>query len=166
MSQSRRPTRAPLSREAVVAAALEGLPLPPPDPRRWAEQVTEFARAAREALARRPEAARPPVEQVPPGPRATEVSAWLLAVLTAGGLPATAAAHGASLIVEHVGGSAARDAADGAGAVPRPEPLAGLGAPTGPLADATPDERFEFGLDVLVTGLAAMAARRHSSPRL
>jgi AcrR family transcriptional regulator len=176
------------SREQLLRLALDRplgeLRLPAVDPENWVAQTREFARALRALLRRHPALVAAPFGDALPGPGSASVSRWLPAVLTSGGLLPDAASHAAGLLLEHVGSTALPAAADaaerqrdrsgGSGRgrgnrrppgpyTARPPSLAAL---SGPPPEASSEERFEFGLDVLLSGLTALAARRHSSPRL
>ncbi|KNB54105.1 TetR/AcrR family transcriptional regulator [Streptomyces caatingaensis] len=159
------------------------LRLPQPDPARWTEQVKEFARATRELLSRYPAVARMSFGQVPSGPNAVVVLERLLAILTAGGLPGRTAAYAADLVSGYVKLSVHEaavwaeenrrkppaaerlvQAREYLGALPA-DRFPHLAALAGPMFDdSSPGERFEFGLDVLVGGLRAMAGRDEGNP--
>ena len=141
------------------------LPLPEPDPEHWQEQVKEMVRAAHHGLLAHRDLARAGLESVPLGEGALRFGDRMLELLRAGGLPDQVVAHGHDLLqlyaVATACEQAARDeaytaevraylAALPADRFPNLASLAGfLGAP----------ERFEFGLDVLVAGLAAYGRR-------
>ena len=150
------------------------LSLPEPEPERWAEQVKEFARATRALLSRYPAVAQMSFGQIPSGPNAVVVFEGLLAILTAGGLSGRDAAYAAELVAGYVKSavfeaSVWREAdAQGASVEQRLEQarayLSALPAErfpnlttlAGPMYDASPGDRFEFGLDVLVGGLTRL----------
>ncbi|MER7751197.1 TetR/AcrR family transcriptional regulator [Kitasatospora sp. NPDC097643] len=153
------------------------LSIPEPDPKRWTEQIKEFARNTRELLSRYPAVARMSFGQIPSGPNAVVVFEQLLAILTAGGLPGRAAAYAADLVSGYVkssvyeatvwteadkDGKSVEDrlaqAREYLGALPA-EAFPNLTKLAGPMFDASPDERFEFGLDVLVGGLSRMTGQ-------
>lgn len=176
------------SKEQLVRLALDrplaGLRLPAVDPENWVARTREFARSLHALLRSHPALVAAPFGDTPPGPGAAAVCRWLPAVLTAGGLLPDAASHAAGLLLGHIGATALPAATDalerqrdhagrsGRGRGDRRPPgpyiarYGGLADLTGPPPEASPEERFEFGLDVLLSGLTALAARRHSSPRL
>lgn len=153
------------------------LSLPRPDPQRWAEQIKEFARATRALLTRYPAVAQMSFGQIPSGPNAVVVFEGLLAILAAGGLPGRAAAYAADLVSGYVksavyeanvwreadaGGTSVEKRLDQAreylSTLPA-ERFPNLTTLAGPMYDASPDDRFEFGLEVLVGGLTRLTGR-------
>ena len=155
--------------------ALE-IELPEPDPGYWEEQVKEFARAARRALGAHRDLAGASLANIPTGPNMLGLIDRLLALLSASGLPRQAVAYAADLLPQFVTASVYEESLfmqrlerepayfDQVEAYFRAAPADRFPA----LADLVtelvapedgPDARFEFGLDVLVQGLAALAAR-------
>ena len=148
--------------------------IPAPDPANWQEQVKEMGREARRLFQRHRDAAQISMGRIPAGPRSLPVLERNLAVLVAAGLPARVVAHAADMFALYVGGFAFEESL-------RVPPLGDASASTAQLADyyrslppeAFPtlvgladdltggdaDERFEFGLELLVRGLEAMAGR-------
>lgn len=152
--------------------------VPPPDPPRWPEQVEELGRALRRALLDHPGIARVSLAGVPAGPNALALTEGLLAILRAGGLPERAAAWAVDRLILYVSADAVEASADRARRLGQ-EPAAARGARraragawlaalppdrfpnTVALVDALVapgDDRFEFGLGLLVRGLAGLAA--------
>jgi AcrR family transcriptional regulator len=153
--------------------ALE-IELPEPDPERWEEQLKEFARAARRALGSHRDLAGASLANIPTGPNMLTLIDRLLALLAASGLPGQAIAYAADLLpqfvtaavyeeslflqrlerepayFEHIEAYFRAAPADRFPALARF--VNELAAP-----DEGPDDRFEFGLDVIVRGLAAIA---------
>lgn len=155
------------------------LPLPEVDPSRWQEQIKQAARDARDAMTDHPGLAELSFGRIPLGPNAVRYFEWHLSVLRAGGLPDRVVALAGDLIhlyvdsfsfEECVGISAPSgeesSVADFIGQLR--EYFASLPVDRFPniteLADELttggPDVRFEFGLDILVAGLAAHAQKR------
>jgi AcrR family transcriptional regulator len=160
--------------------ALE-IELPEPDPARWEEQVKEFARAARRALGSHRDLAGASLANIPTGPNTLGLIDRLLALLSASGLPRQAVAYAADLLPQFVTAAVYEEslfrqrlerepayferieAYFRAAPADRFPTLADLVTElTGP--DEGPDARFEFGLDVLVQGLSAIAAQAHTAP--
>jgi AcrR family transcriptional regulator len=150
--------------------------LPPPDPARWEEQYKEVAREARRVLAAHRDIARWSLGRIPMGPNTLRLTEWQLAILRAAGIPSTVAALAGDLFGLYVAAHAFEETL-GLGS-PTGEPLPPeevIGMIRGYLTSLPPsrfpniaelvdelmaggpDERFEFGLDVLVRGLAAQA---------
>jgi AcrR family transcriptional regulator len=151
--------------------------VPAPDPARWREQVEELGRAIRGALLAHPGIARVSVAGVPAGPNALALTEGALAILRAGGLTERAAAWAVDRLILYVSADAVEESAERARRL-GPEPveppgerrarvgawLAGLPPDRFPntvaLVDAfmaSGDDRFEFGLGLLVRGLATLA---------
>ncbi len=150
--------------------------LPPPDPERWQEQYKEVARDARRVLRAHRDIARWSLGRIPMGPNTLRVNEWQLALLRAAGIPDRVAALAGDLFGLYVGAHAFEEtlglssptgeevAAEEVIAMMRGY-LASLPRTRFPnivelvdeLMAGGPDERFEFGLDVLVRGLAAHA---------
>ena len=153
-----------------VASKLE---VPDPDPERWEEQVKVFVRSLYHALLEHRDLARASLGRIPTAPGTLVVMDRSLAVLRAGGLPDQVAAWASDLLSQYAVGSAyeqsifrerltteegeryLRDLGDYFAALPA-DRFPNLVALAGPLMHTPdPDARFEFGLDVIVRGLAA-----------
>ena len=153
--------------------------IPAPDPANWQEQVKEMGRETRRLLQRHRDAAQISMGRIPAGPESLPVLERYLAVLAAAGLPPRVIAYAADMFALYVGGFAFEESL-------RVPPLGDASASTAQLADyyrslppdAFPtlvgladdltagdaDERFEFGLELLVRGLEAMVAKRADKP--
>lgn len=162
--------------ELVMDRVFGELEVPwPPDPERWQEQVRDAARRIRAVYARHRDIARGALARIPVGPNALVRSDRLLGLLRASGLSDQVVAYGIDLLALYVTAVAYEDALyEGRGF--GPEDFAGfaeelrryftaLPADRFPnivalasalTAGANDDERFEFGLEVIVRGLAAM----------
>lgn len=152
------------------------LDLPPPDPSRWEEQFKEVAREARRVMLQHRDIARFSLGRIPLGPNALRVAEWMLALLRAAGVPDRAAAYAGDLFGLYVGAHAFEETAGLQSPTGEPLPpdevlammrgyMASLPREQFPntvelvdeLMSGGPEERFEFGLDVIVLGLAAQA---------
>ncbi|MDQ2894929.1 MAG: TetR/AcrR family transcriptional regulator [Actinomycetota bacterium] len=146
-----------------------------PDPERWQEQVKQAMREMRAVFGRHGDLARASFARIPLGENALRGSETMIGVLRAGGLPdrviafacdllplyAMAIAYEESLYSFEGATEADFDAFVGSmrsyfqnlpgDRFPHLVALAGL------LTEGDNNERFEFGLEVLVRGLAAMA---------
>lgn len=148
--------------------------LPAPDAARWQEQLKELAREARQVLAAHRDIARWSLGRIPMGPNMLRLSEWQLALLRAAGLPDRVAALAGDLFGLYLGAHAFEETLGLASPTGQPLPpeeviamirgyLSSLPPSRFPniveltdeLMSGGPDERFEFGLDVLVRGLAA-----------
>ncbi|NGN64836.1 TetR/AcrR family transcriptional regulator [Streptomyces sp. A7024] len=166
--------------QLLLDRAQEGIPRPEPDPDRWQDQIKEVLRAARAQLAAHRDLARA-ADQVPLGANSLINTETMLAVLRAGGLPPQAIAYAVDTLALYVVATVVEDAArdQRMGHVAEPERsklrteytgkvrdyFASLPEPDFPntralaseLTRDVGDERFEFGLDLLVSGLARHA---------
>ncbi|MFJ6674029.1 TetR/AcrR family transcriptional regulator C-terminal domain-containing protein [Actinosynnema sp. NPDC091369] len=161
--------------ELMLDRVLEDVPLPVPDPDRWQHQVKELLGGQVAAMQAHPGIARVAWQvMVPIGPNALRHGEALLSLLRAGGLPLTRAAYAADALTLYTKafafeGSAwsavdqteiadrGRRMGDYLTSLP-PGTFANMLA-VGPLFTAeTAAERFEFGLDMLLGGLAALTA--------
>jgi len=157
------------------------VPLVEPDPARWREQVTQLWIDSRAALVRAGDIARHSLGRVPMGPNALRLSELMMTLMRAGGVPDQAVAWSIDVIGMFVTASAVEDAVTAALARAGRDPaeyyaqvgryFATLPADTFPTTGALlpmlitggDDERFRFGLDLLVGGLAALARSPASS---
>ena len=182
--------RTPLSRDALVEAALRVLDrvigeidLPALDPARWEEQLKDLFRRARQVLKRHGQVARISLGRIPVGPHALEVMEWQFALLREAGLPDPVVAHAGDILALYLGAYAFEESLGltppGGAEMPPEQAVEMIGgyfaslppdrfpnvvalAGNGALMSGGPDERFEFGLDLLVRGLAAHAPKRAS----
>ena len=151
------------------------VPLFEPDPARWKEQVTQLWSDCRAVLAGAGDIARYSLGRVPMGPNALRISELTMAVLRSGGVPDQAVAWAVDVVGMFVTANAVEDAVTADLARKGRDPqeyydqvhryFAGLPADRFPvtatlvpqLMTGTGDERFRFGLALLVGGLAALA---------
>lgn len=146
------------------------------DPEHWQEQVKQGLRAMRAGIAAHGDLARAMFARIPLGENALRGSESLIGALRAGGLPDQVIAYACDLLPMYVTAIAYEDSLY-AGESVTPEQMVqfvtdmrryfeslpvdrfpNTVALAGPLtAGAEGDERFEFGLDVLVRGLASFA---------
>jgi AcrR family transcriptional regulator len=158
-----------------VDRAVAEVEMPEPDPARWQEQVKAYARSMREVLVRHGNLARATMGMIPTGPGALASVEWLLGLLREAGLPDRVIAYAADLLPLYVSAVAFEEGLWAAGTPEEMEAyvgairehFAGLPAERYPhlvamvpeLMRVEGDERFEFGLDVIVAGIAALAAK-------
>jgi AcrR family transcriptional regulator len=163
---------------AVIERVIGELPPPPaPDPERWQEQLKESGRAMRAMLAAHNDIARAAFARIPFGESALAGMDAVIGYLRAGGLPDQVAAYAADVLPLYVTAVAYEESIysrqgispeaftefatrmrDYFAALP-PERFPNLNALAGPLTLAPAgDERFEFGMEVLIRGLASLAA--------
>ncbi len=166
--------------ELMLDRLLGRLPRPKPDPTIWTEQILEMARAQLKMLTAYPGIARVGLETVvPAGPNALAYGEAVLAVLRAGGVPdrvAVLAFDTLSLwcsafayelasirtgdVDEETIATRSREIGEYMAARPTQFPnLLGVGRI---LSEATPEERFEFGMDLFLAGLVGAFEPRRS----
>lgn len=160
--------------QLLIDRVADEIEFPEPDPDRWQEQVKECAREMHRVLAGHRDLARASLANIPTGPSAVRVIEGLLAILRAGDLPDQAVAYAADLLPQFVTVSAyegslfAQRMENEPGYFEELEAyFAALPADRFPHTvsllgelmahDETEDARFEFGLDVIVKGLAGIA---------
>lgn len=147
-----------------------------PDPSRWVAQLKDVAREMRRVFAAHGDLARATFGRIPLGENAISGAEWMLALTRAGGLPDQVAAWVVDVLSLYVMGIAYEDSLTAMNAT-TPDDVtrfiselhtyfASLPSERFPntvaLADqltaGDSDQRFEFGLDVLVRGLIAVSA--------
>jgi AcrR family transcriptional regulator len=153
---------------------IDDIVLPEPDPARWREQLREVALDMLRVMRAHRDIARFTLGRIPVGPNLVRFAEWLLALLRGAGLPDRTAAYAGDLLGLYVGGFAYEESLglrspDGRERPPEeivamigdyfaslpPERFPNMTALAGELTGGTPDDRFAFGLDVIVEGLAA-----------
>jgi AcrR family transcriptional regulator len=158
--------------QLLVNLATCGTPIPDPDPARWQEQIKDVVRGIRSGLGAHRDLARACLGRIPTGAEAMVSVERILAILVAAGLPRQVIAYSVDILALYATATAyeesvylAREAGDVEGYLedvtsyfrglpPDQFPhTAGLAAE---LTRCEGDERFEFGLDALVRGIAAM----------
>ena len=154
-----------------VAGEIE---LPPRDPAHWQEQLKEVAREMRRVLKRHRDIARVTLGAIPVGPNSLLLIEWLHGLLREAGLPDRTVALVGDVFGLYIGAYAYEEslglASPTGEKLPPGEVIAMLRDYWGSLPpdrfphtlalldelfSGGPDERFEFGLDVIVSGLAA-----------
>lgn len=161
-----------------------GLALPEPDPEHWQEQLKQVLRDTLELYRAHPGAARATLGAIPTMEGTMRIAEGLMAIMVAGGVSEQAAAWFCDLSALYVGAVAYEESIwalregpeDGEDfdheamdaelrgffeALPADRyPL--LTSLAGVMTSGGGDERFEFALDVLVSGLAAASDRYRS----
>jgi AcrR family transcriptional regulator len=152
------------------------VPVPEPDGQSdWQEYAKQFGRAVRATMAAHNDIARAAFARIPLGPNALRSMETMVGVLRSSGLPDQVVAFASDLLPMYVTAIAYEESLysqqgvtdeemaayvnqmrDYFAALPAEE-FPNLQALAAPLTTGTGEERFEFGLEVLVRGLAAMA---------
>lgn len=164
--------------DLVFDQVMGEIPLPEPDPERWQEQATQLWTDSHAALARNGDIARVALGRVPLGPHALRLAEVTMTVLRGGGVPDQAVAWAVDVVGLYVAANAIEGALTVALQRAGDDPaeyysriatyIAALPAerlPTtaalGPLlTTGAGQERFAFGLRLIVQGLAAQAVAR------
>ncbi len=157
-------------------------PVPEPDPEQWQDQLKQMMRDALALYRAHPGSARAAMGVIPLGEGGVRAADAMVALCIAGGVTPQAAAWFCDLMALYVGAIAyeeeiwsSRDNNTGPGEAPDHEALdqqltdhfASLSPERFPfmtvlaavMATGDGEERFEFGIDVLVSGLAAASSR-------
>ncbi|MDN5916784.1 MAG: TetR/AcrR family transcriptional regulator [Pseudonocardia sp.] len=151
------------------------IPLPDPDPARWREQVTRLWADSREVMARNGDISRVALGRVPVGPNTVRLAEVTMALLRAGGVPDRSVAWAVDVVGLYVTAHAVEGSVNASHQRAGRNPdeyyaqvntyFTGLPAERYPtvaalshlVATGDGDERFRFGLELLVGGLAAQA---------
>jgi AcrR family transcriptional regulator len=148
--------------------------LPQPDPSRWQEQVREVAHEMLRVCRAHRDIGRITLGRIPIGPNLVRMVEWQLALLRGAGLPDRVAGLVGDLLGLYIGafayeetlGFSSPDGKDrpvheivamihGYFASLPPDRFPNTVAMADALVAGGPDERFEFGLDVIIRGLAS-----------
>lgn len=167
--------------QLVLDRVVGEIELPPRDPENWQEQLKALAREMRRVLTSHRDIARVTMGAIPAGPNILVVVEWMHALLREAGLPDRTVALFGDLAGLYVGAYAFEESLGLASPtgedLPPEEVLAMLGeywaslpqdrfphtlALGDRLFEGGPDERFEFGLDVLIRGLESLRAEAAS----
>jgi AcrR family transcriptional regulator len=159
--------------ELVYDRIMGEIELPDPEPERWDDQLKDLARQAYRTMLSHNDAVRLSIGRPPAGPNTLRIVEWMLGLMRAAGIPDQPAAFFGNVLGRFLDASvleastaATADDADGsqeAGPDRAREYWARLPVEQFPnltaLAETTfaadADSLFEFGLDLVVRGLAA-----------
>ncbi len=160
--------------ELMIDRVVGEIEVPAPDPARWQEQIAESARTAHRVWARHPGIARAALANIPVGPNSLRYGEATLAILRAGGVPDQAAAWFLDRLALYVLADAFEESLHRERGRHTPEaaqeyfaqirtyytslppdhfPL--ITSMVDPLMSGDGDERLEFGLDLMIRGLAS-----------
>ncbi|MFE9205178.1 TetR/AcrR family transcriptional regulator [Micromonospora sp. NPDC007230] len=92
--------------ELLVDRASAGISVPAPDPERWAEQIRDVARQAYRVYATHTNLALASLATIPTGPNSLRVTEGMLAILLAGGVPPPQAAWFLDRLFLYIAGDA------------------------------------------------------------
>lgn len=157
--------------ELMIDRVAEDIHVPAPDPARWQEQIRDFARHAQQVWSAHADLARASLASMPTGPGRLAVIEGLLAILRAAGLPGHVAAWAVDRLLLYIDADVYEgwlyavkvrqglDVEQYIGSIreyfralpPGRFPLISSLADT---IVASGEDRFEFGLDLFIRGLA------------
>jgi AcrR family transcriptional regulator len=156
--------------ELVYDRIMGEIELAEPDPERWEDQLKDLARQAYRAMLSHNDAVRLSIGRPPAGPNTLRIVEWMLTVMRGAGIADQPAARFGNILGRYLDASVleaststrAGDDATGDAARMMRAYWAGLPADEFPnlkaLADTAfvdePDALFDFGLDLLMRGLA------------
>ena len=158
--------------ELVYDRIMGEIVLPDPDPSQWDEQLKDLARQAYRVMLSHNDAVRLSIGRPPAGPNTVRIVEWMLAVMRGAGIPDQPAAYfgnvlgrflDASVLEASTSGAAgARDANENESEPTReywarlpPDRFPNITALAATTFAGDDDALFEFGLDLLLRGLAA-----------
>jgi AcrR family transcriptional regulator len=167
--------------ELVYDELVGQVPLEEPDPARWREQIHRMMRGLRDILAAHSDAALAGLGRIPTSPQTLAGAETLVATLRAGGLTDRVIALGFDQLNLYVSACAfeaslyTKDKADEAelmryfaevhsfyAAMP-PDRFPVLTSIAPAMFDHGEEERFKFGLDVLIAGMEAVSAAERAA---
>src|SRR3990172_532871 len=157
----------------------EEIELPEPDPSRWQEQIKELGRRMLEVMRGHRDIARISLGRIPSGPSVARFSEWLFSLLQPVGVPDRVIAYLGDLVSLYIGAYAFEESlglVSPTGEDIPPEEIVRMlrdytlslpvdrfprtHAAIDVIFGGTPDERFEFALDVFVRSLETYASVR------
>jgi AcrR family transcriptional regulator len=157
--------------DLMLDRVVSTLPIEPLDPARWREQVKDLLRAEVTVMDAYPGIARVALGRIPTGEQAMGAADALLAYLRAGGVPDLSAAWAADLLHLYTTAMAMENSIQAAAGLDEagmadyvagvrarfeavsPDRFPNMAALMPMLFQGTAQERFEFGLDLLINGL-------------
>jgi AcrR family transcriptional regulator len=167
--------------ELVFDEVAGEVPLPEPDPARWQEQIRALWIETHAALARNGDIARVALGRVPLGPNALRGAEAAMAVLRGGGVPDNAVAWAVDVVGLYIVANAIEGAVyadrqrseqdrraywvqvrDHLAAVPA-ERFPTIAALAPAMVAGGSEERFAFGLDLIIRGLVSLSGTAPSS---
>jgi AcrR family transcriptional regulator len=158
--------------ELVYDRIMGEIDLPEPDPSRWDDQLKDLARQAYRAMLSHNDAVRLSIGRPPAGPNTLRIVEWMLALMRGADIPDQPAAYFGNTLGRFLDASVLEASTSAPADNPQTDPdgpdmmrdywanlpadqfpnLTALAATT---FAADTDDLFEFGLDLLIRGLAA-----------
>jgi AcrR family transcriptional regulator len=153
--------------ELVYDQVMGAIELPGPDPGRWREQMRDLGMQSYRVLLQHNDLVRLSLGRIPVGPNMLRVMEWSLGLLRSAGMPEQVAAYAGDILGRYIDASVLEVTSKGG---PSPDVVSqhfGTLSPTAfpnmtslraELFEEGDDARFEFGLDLLLRGLASFLA--------
>jgi AcrR family transcriptional regulator len=152
--------------ELVYDHVMGEIELPEPDASRWQEQAKELARQGYRVMLKHNDVVRFSLGRIPVGPNMLRVMEWSLELLRQAGIPEQPAAYFGDILGRYLDASVLEVATRGGHGVEMvgeyfralpAEQFPNMVALSAAMFEGNDDDRFEFGLDLLIRGLAAHA---------
>jgi AcrR family transcriptional regulator len=161
--------------ELVYDRVMSEVELPEADPAHWEEQTKELARRTYRVMLSHRDVVRLSIGRVPVGPSMVRIMEWSLDLARKAGIPDQPAAYFGDILGRYVDASVLEVTATGGAPLEQvgeyfrslPEDrFPNMVALSKAMFAGSDEDRFEFGLDVLVRGFAAYAKppKRRRSP--
>ncbi|HEY7133691.1 MAG TPA: TetR/AcrR family transcriptional regulator [Acidimicrobiia bacterium] len=164
--------------ELVYDHVMGEVELPEPDPDRWQDQIKQLGRQAYRVMLRHNDAVRLSLGRVPVGPNMLRIMEWSLELFRRAGIDERAASFFGDIFGRYLDASVLEVTAHGGPPVEQvgayfqslpPDRFPNVAALAATMTGGDDDERFEFGLDLLVRGLETYVSEerksRDASPR-
>jgi AcrR family transcriptional regulator len=154
--------------ELVYDHVMGEVELPEPDPSRWQEQAKDLARQIYRIMLEHNGLVQLSLGHVPVGPNMLRIMEWSLDLLRKAGIPDQAAAYFGDMLGRYLDASVLEVTAQGGPPIEQVgdyfrslpvEKFPNMTALSSSMFAGDNDDRFEFGLDLLVRGLAAHIER-------
>jgi AcrR family transcriptional regulator len=159
--------------ELVYDHVVGDVVLPEPDTAQWQAQLEDVAWQLYRIMLRHNDLARLSIGRIPVGPKMLRVIEWSLELLRGAGVPDRAAAHFGDIFGRYLDASVLEVTAQGGPPIDQitayftalpADQFPNIAALTETMFTADMDERFQFGLDLLMRGLETQIVRKKSSP--
>jgi AcrR family transcriptional regulator len=150
--------------ELVYDRVMGEVQLPEPDPSRWEEQVKELARQVYRIMLKHNDLVRFSLGRVPVGPNMLRIMEWSLDLLRKAGVTDQAAAYFGDIFGRYLDASVLEVTAQGGPPIEQvgayfaglpTDRFPNMAALSSTMFAGNDDDRFEFGLDLLMRGIAA-----------
>jgi AcrR family transcriptional regulator len=162
--------------QLIFERTTQEIVFPPPDPQRWKEQVRQLAYDIRDVMRRHRDLARISLGRIPSGPTIARVTEWIFELLRPAGIPDQVIAYAVDLLSLYVGAVEFEQGlglASPTGEDLPPEQIVGMlrdyiaslpedryphtRASAHLLFGGDAEERFAFGIETLIRGIATYA---------